>query len=321
MWCVCGTPHFTSKGDSTTTWIIPWPLVKVGADLCELQGHTLLVVSDYYSNFIEVENLHTTTTRAVFKAPKVMFARYGVPDTLLTDNGPQFWLAEFSHIQCHHPITRSPMERWRMRSRLWNGFSRSVENLGSPNFELFGLAKHTNWRSWYKSCTEILRPPMQDTFVHDSVTTWTPFVHCWQCLGTAGQRRNSNTITIVMPKTSHQLQQVIQFKCIFLDRIHGPRNLYRSVWASKLQKTSGPQGISSKLEATHFHQGASTPLFWTHADASVIKERNTNGEQRPETPISSGSESPPITPVPSSAEWAQPLWRSESVSRPPRLDH
>ncbi len=33
----------------------PWN--KVGADLCELNGRTLLVVTDYFSNYIEVENL------------------------------------------------------------------------------------------------------------------------------------------------------------------------------------------------------------------------------------------------------------------------
>ena len=35
----------------------PW--AKVGADLCDHAGWTLLVVSDYYSNFIEVKHLHS----------------------------------------------------------------------------------------------------------------------------------------------------------------------------------------------------------------------------------------------------------------------
>ncbi len=37
----------------------PWN--KVGVDLCELNGRTLLVVTDYFSNYIEVENLNKTT--------------------------------------------------------------------------------------------------------------------------------------------------------------------------------------------------------------------------------------------------------------------
>ena len=74
---------------------IPRPWSKVGADLCEFYGRNLLVVSDYFSNFIEVENLQTTTTRVVTKALKIIFARYGIPDTLVTDNGPQFTSAEF----------------------------------------------------------------------------------------------------------------------------------------------------------------------------------------------------------------------------------
>ena len=68
----------------------PRPWSKVGADLCDLHGRTLLVVCDYFSNFVEVEHLKTTTSRAVCKALKVLFACYGVPDVLLSDNGPQF---------------------------------------------------------------------------------------------------------------------------------------------------------------------------------------------------------------------------------------
>ena len=72
----------------------PWS--KVGADLCDFQGRTLLVVSDYYSNFVEVENVNKANTSGVTKALKAMYARYGVPDTLVTDNGPQFASAEFT---------------------------------------------------------------------------------------------------------------------------------------------------------------------------------------------------------------------------------
>ena len=72
----------------------PW--AKVAADLCEFDNRVLLVVSDYYSNFIEVARLSSLTSRAVIKEVKVVFARYGVPDTLVTDNGSQFSSAEFA---------------------------------------------------------------------------------------------------------------------------------------------------------------------------------------------------------------------------------
>ena len=74
----------------------PW--AKVGADLCDLQGRTLLVCSDYFSNFIEVERITSVTTRGVCKAFKAMFARYGIPDVLVTDNGPQFASTEFDNF-------------------------------------------------------------------------------------------------------------------------------------------------------------------------------------------------------------------------------
>ena len=72
----------------------PWS--NVAADLCTLDSRTLLVVSDYYSNFIEVAHVTTISAKAVIKQLKAVFARYGIPDVLVTDNGLQFASAEFS---------------------------------------------------------------------------------------------------------------------------------------------------------------------------------------------------------------------------------
>ena len=76
--------------------IIARPWSKVGADLCESNGRTLLVMCDYYSNFIEVAHLKSTTSRCVIREMSEVFARFGVVDILVTDNAPNFTSAEFA---------------------------------------------------------------------------------------------------------------------------------------------------------------------------------------------------------------------------------
>lgn len=76
--------------------VVARPWSKVAADLCELDNRTLLVISDYYSNYIEVAHLNTAMSRKVIKEMKAVFAGYGIPDILVTDNGPQFASAEFA---------------------------------------------------------------------------------------------------------------------------------------------------------------------------------------------------------------------------------
>jgi len=66
----------------------PWS--KMGADLCELQGRTLLVVSDYYSDFVEVGNITKSNTQVSKRLLWALFSWSGVPDILITDNRPQF---------------------------------------------------------------------------------------------------------------------------------------------------------------------------------------------------------------------------------------
>ena len=72
----------------------PW--AKVAADLCEIHGRTLLVVVDFFSDYIEVAKLTGLNTPAVTRALGEMFAHHGIPDTIVSDNGPQFASAAFA---------------------------------------------------------------------------------------------------------------------------------------------------------------------------------------------------------------------------------
>ena len=68
----------------------------MAVDLCDLDGRTLLVISDYYSNYIEVARITSITSKSIIKELKAVFARFGIPEVLVTDNGTQFSSAEFS---------------------------------------------------------------------------------------------------------------------------------------------------------------------------------------------------------------------------------
>ncbi|XP_058817909.1 uncharacterized protein K02A2.6-like [Topomyia yanbarensis] len=53
-------------------------------------GHYLLVLVDYFSRFTEVIIMKQTTTDLTVQALFETFSRFGVPETLRSDNGPQF---------------------------------------------------------------------------------------------------------------------------------------------------------------------------------------------------------------------------------------
>ena len=53
---------------------------------------------DYWSNFFEVVEIHKKTAQAVITQLKVQFARHGIPEVLITDNGPEFNNQEFKNF-------------------------------------------------------------------------------------------------------------------------------------------------------------------------------------------------------------------------------
>lgn len=66
----------------------PWE--KIGTDLYTINGQDYLIVVDYFSNFWEIDHLPNTTASTVIKNLKCLFATQGIPDIVISDNGPQF---------------------------------------------------------------------------------------------------------------------------------------------------------------------------------------------------------------------------------------
>ena len=75
-----------------------YPWQKIGSDLFMDQGKTYLIVTDYYSGYPEVMQLQTITSRAIVTSIKTIFARFGIPEVLISDNGPQYDCREFKEF-------------------------------------------------------------------------------------------------------------------------------------------------------------------------------------------------------------------------------
>ena len=62
------------------------------------QSKDYIVLVNYYFDYVEVSPLKQTTLSAIIKFMKVQFSRHGIPDVLVSDNGPQFTSKEFAEF-------------------------------------------------------------------------------------------------------------------------------------------------------------------------------------------------------------------------------
>ena len=85
----------TAKEPMVPTVLPDRPWQMLGVDLLDFNGQQYMVIVDYYSRYIELAYLVDTITHTVTAKLKCMFARFGIPDLLVSDNGPQFSSKEF----------------------------------------------------------------------------------------------------------------------------------------------------------------------------------------------------------------------------------
>ena len=83
----------------------PWQ--KVSTDFFELAGQTYIFVMNYYSRFTKILSLVEIPSQAVIQKLKSVFAQWGIPEELVSDNGAQFKSAIFDEFKAEH-TTSSP---------------------------------------------------------------------------------------------------------------------------------------------------------------------------------------------------------------------
>ena len=66
---------------------MPWK--AVATDLFLMDGETYVVIIDYYSRYFEIEWLQNATSAALIRKTKAVFSRHGIPQKVMSDNGPQ----------------------------------------------------------------------------------------------------------------------------------------------------------------------------------------------------------------------------------------
>lgn len=72
----------------------PWTKLHI-VFLGPIEGHTFLAPVDACSKWIEAVRMKTTGANAVISMFRGMWARYGLPKQVVSDNGPPFSSAEF----------------------------------------------------------------------------------------------------------------------------------------------------------------------------------------------------------------------------------
>ena len=81
------------------------------SDLFEWHKNVYTLVVDYYSRFIEIAKLSSATSTEIVTHLKSIFARHGIPEVFISDNGPQYssyLFAKFSREYKFNHITSSP---------------------------------------------------------------------------------------------------------------------------------------------------------------------------------------------------------------------
>ena len=87
----------------------PWQYIAT--DIFELDGQTYLLTSYAYSGWFEIDNLPNSKATTVIKKMKMHISRYGIPDKLMSDNGPQYDNHHFRKFTAEYGIqhkTSSP---------------------------------------------------------------------------------------------------------------------------------------------------------------------------------------------------------------------
>ncbi|XP_055596035.1 uncharacterized protein K02A2.6-like isoform X2 [Uranotaenia lowii] len=95
---ICTRMENVKNPKEKSSWIpTVRPFSRIHADFFHYNGNVFLLIIDSHTKWLEVEHMrYGTTAKTVIKKFITMFARFGLPDVVVTDGGPPFNSYEFT---------------------------------------------------------------------------------------------------------------------------------------------------------------------------------------------------------------------------------
>ena len=92
---------------------------------------------DYYSRYIEVAKLHSTSADEVILHTKSVFARHGIPEQVLSDNGPQYSSEAYTQFAQLYSLTRNNHPYFPQSNREAESAVQTIKNLMRKKDDLY----------------------------------------------------------------------------------------------------------------------------------------------------------------------------------------
>ncbi|PFX26463.1 Uncharacterized protein K02A2.6 [Stylophora pistillata] len=118
----------------------PWS--RLSSDLFTLHNKEYVVLVDSYSDCVEVLQLKITTSTALIEFYKEQFSRHGIPDILMTDNGPRYTSREFTEFTREWEFKHLTSSPYHARS---NGFKWVFYGTVGQYSRYCGFARANRW--------------------------------------------------------------------------------------------------------------------------------------------------------------------------------
>ena len=82
-------------------------------------GHMYLITIDTHSKWLDVQVMSSITTAKTIEKLRMLFANHGLPNRIITDNGPSFTSEEFKVFMEKNRISMLPLHRITLLQTGW----------------------------------------------------------------------------------------------------------------------------------------------------------------------------------------------------------
>lgn len=231
------------------------------------QKRFLLVIVDYFTRWIEAFPMRITTSKEVAEVLiDQVFARYGLPCYILSDNGPQFVSNLFSEFCRLMKIQRKFTANYHPQTNMTERVNRTLK----PLIAIFAQEHPHSWDKEIQKLAFAIRTSVNETTGETPAFLMfgrDPRIPLDVIIGDAIQGP---------PPINEEQEQIRDYKTYLMDKLRVAFNTVRE--HSEVEKLSQKMKYDKHTTQREFNEG---DLVWVATTAAQIGDNSTRGKLQP----------------------------------------